>query len=547
MVLVMAKISDACPLMNLTMNRDALPGWIAAVAASLPTSAIAITVVAAWLLLGLIAKSALKRKAGKLDMPYVDFTDGGKRSMERYAQEGNALLTRGYQEYSKQGLPFSFFNSTNTSRPLAILPTKYLEEVRNASSSKLSFNEFLNKSQISADIGAPQVTDRIIHVVRQDLNKSLNDLIQPLHQACAKVVPRLIPPSQDWTSHPGFMALFQIVGRLMARVLVGSELWDDDEWHQVCMMYFGAGMIATARVRNGWYPTWLRWTSRFLDKYVIGIYLARRKGQKILKPVVQARVAEVKAKKDDNNSKSKLGDGIGWLAESYMNSGKSRPSPGDIMQDVAFLIAASVPSTASTCLSILYDLIDIDHANTLAEIREEISLVFSENGSTWTRRALGELRLLDSFMKESQRIHNLQFNTMQRMVLEPEGYTFKDGLHLPQGTPMVMPSRLLGLDPDLHREADKFDATRWKKKREEGDATKFHFASIHDDMLPWGSGPHACPGRFIAQDIIKLILVHFVTQYDIKCAEGDGHRPVDTPDHATFNPNMGAMLMFKER
>jgi len=30
------------------------------------------------------------------------------------------------------------------------------------------------QSQIAADIGAPQVTDRVIHVARQDLNKSLS-------------------------------------------------------------------------------------------------------------------------------------------------------------------------------------------------------------------------------------------------------------------------------------------------------------------------------------------------------------------------------------
>jgi len=142
---------------------------------------------------------------------------------------------------------------------------------------------------------------------------------------------------------------------------------------------------------------------------------------------------------------------------------------------------------------------------------------------------------------------------MQRIALQD--YTFKDGLlRIPAGTPIVMPSRLLGLDPDLHRDADRFDPSRWERRRREqggdgdGDAAnKFHFASLHDDMLPWGSGPHACPGRFLAQDIIKLVLVSFVMGYDIKIAGGDGRRPPDTPDHGTSNPNMGAMLLFRER
>ncbi|KAK5657868.1 hypothetical protein OQA88_2416 [Cercophora sp. LCS_1] len=533
------------------MNNDAqTTRWVAAA-----------VLVAGWFLFGVLAKSFLK-KTPKLDIPHVDFADGGKRTMERYAQEGNSLLIRGYHEYSKKGLPFSVFNSTNTSRPLVVLPTKYLEEVRNAGATKLSFNEFLNKSQISADIGAPLITDRTIHVVRQDLNKSLSesaypdkvpygaqtnmeqdDLIQPLHQVCAKVVPRLIPPSKDWTPHNGFMLLFQLSSRLMARVIVGPELWDDDDWHQACNLYFHAGMIATNRVRNG-YPSWLRWTSRFLDKYVMAIHMARRKGKAILKPIVEACQAQFK--ESTKETKHRLGDGVSWLVESYLASGKSSVSPGDIMQDASFLLAASVPSTTSTALSILMDLVDVDHANMLAEIRDEISTVYAEHGNCWTRRALGALQRLDDFMKESQRMHNLQYNTMQRLALQD--YIFKDGLRIPAGTPLVMPSRLLGLDPDLHPAPEQFDPSRWKRMREQhGDATKFHFASVHDDMLPWGSGPHACPGRFLAQHMIKLILIHFVTRYDIKHGEGDGHRPPDMPDHGTEAPNMGAMLLFKER
>lgn len=107
--------------------------------AVVPTSALALTVaVAAWFLFRRQSREA------KLGMPYVDFSDG-ERTMQRYAQENGSLLIRGYSQYSKKGLPFSVFNYTDTSRPLAVLPSKYLEEVRSASSSKLSFNVFLNK------------------------------------------------------------------------------------------------------------------------------------------------------------------------------------------------------------------------------------------------------------------------------------------------------------------------------------------------------------------------------------------------------------------
>jgi len=248
------------------------------------------------------------------------------------------------------------------------------------------------------------------------------------------VIPRLIPPSpnptEEWTTHHGFMLLFQLVSRLMAVVLVGDELWDADEWHGVCNLYFHAGTAAIAQVRDT-YPPWLRWTSRFLNKYVMGIRMARKRGQAILRPVIDARVAEVlnhdttaknnnkkggSGDKKSSSSSSRFGDALGWLVESYLSEGgKAAVVDADkIMQDVAFLIAASVPSITGTTLGILLDLVDVDHAGELARIREEISDVYAEhcggNNGTWTRKALGSLRLLDGFMKESQRVHNLQYS-----------------------------------------------------------------------------------------------------------------------------------------
>ncbi|KAI0124122.1 cytochrome P450 [Xylariales sp. AK1849] len=419
-------------------------------------------------------------------MPYLSFMDGDN-SPQRYVHDTGSLLAQGYERYSKKGLSFSMFNSTDASRPIAVLPVKYLGEVRSASASKLSFTSYLNK---------------------------------------------------DWTSHSAFALLLPLVSRLMARVLLGPELWDNDEWHTVVTAYFQAGFAASARVRDTYHP-WLRWTSRYLDKDVKAIYAARRKGQAILKPVIEARIA------DSRNSASGQGhgfnDGVRWLVDLYLADFK-RVNADQIMQDEAFLVAASVHSIALTTLSVLLDF--VDRPDVLADVRYEISQVYAEHGG-WTRQSLAALRLLDSFMKESQRLNNFQYNTMQRMALVD--YTFKDGLRIPAGTSIVIPSRLVGRDPEIHADAAQFDAQRWKRLREQGDATKFHFASLQDDMLPWGSGPHACPGRFLAQEIIKLIFIHLVTKYDIKYPEGVESRPPDLSQHANSNPNIMALLLFKER
>ncbi|KAK8010249.1 hypothetical protein PG990_009214 [Apiospora arundinis] len=502
----------------------------------LPTSVLAVVV---WLAFRQLSK--LVRKP-KLDMPYLCFTDGDN-SAQRYAQQSGSLLEQGYEQYSKKGLPFSMYNYSDKSRPIAVLPTKYLAEIRNASSAELSFSSYLNTSTIAHDIGAPLVTDRVIHLVRQDLNKSLNDLIQPLQQACDKLIPGLVSSCPEWTPHNVFYLLMPLISRLMARVLVGPDLWDNEEWHGVIMAYFQAGSAASRHVRDV-YPPWLRWTSRYFDRDVKDIYATRRKGEEILKPVIEARLAEAagRGSAPARAHGPRFQDGVGWLVDSYLADDQAVQA-ANIMQDQAFLVAASIHSISLTALSILLDL--VDHADAMTEIREEIATVVAEHRG-WTRQSLGALRLLDSFMKESQRFNNFQYNTMQRLAVVD--YTFKDGLRIPSGTSIVVPSRLLGRDPGLHgRNAGKFDAKRWLRKREQGDATKFHFASLQDDMLPWGSGPHACPGRFLAQEMIKLVLVHLLTRYDLKSPDGVEGRPADLPENTNSNPNMMAQILFKER
>ncbi|KAJ7660426.1 hypothetical protein B0H17DRAFT_832480, partial [Mycena rosella] len=55
---------------------------------------------------------------------------------------------------------------------------------------------------------------------------------------------------------------------------------------------------------------------------------------------------------------------------------------------------------------------------------------------------------------------------------------------------------------------------------------KRHMVSTGTDHLPFGTGKHACPGRFFAATELKAMLAHLVLNYDVK-AEVEGVRPPD--------------------
>ncbi|KAI3395695.1 hypothetical protein diail_993 [Diaporthe ilicicola] len=82
--------------------------------------------------------------------------------------------------------------------------------------------------------------------------------------------------------------------------------------------------------------------------------------------------------------------------------------------------------------------------------------------------ALGELRLLDSSIREAHLMHPFTEATMQRTVVVP--YTFRDGLSLPLGISVNFTALQHSMDRALHGpDVDTFDPRRWVKRRQNFD------------------------------------------------------------------------------
>lgn len=125
-------------------------------------------------------------------------------------------------------------------------------------------------------------------------------------------------------------------------------------------------------------------------------------------------------------------------------------------------------------------------------------------------------------------------------------YTFKDGLHVPAGTVISFPNLRHNLDPSLVSDADTFDGKRWLRRRAGFDVSKFQFASTAEDAFDWGGGLHACPGRFMAEVTIKLILIYLVTNYDMKLTEEGPERPVESRRFMDLTPDTSMPVLIRD-
>ncbi|KAI0975800.1 cytochrome P450 [Xylaria arbuscula] len=378
------------------------------------------------------------------------------------------------------------------------------------------------------------------------MNRALVYLIEPLNQACLAACKKEIPSCPEWKSVLPYPLIIKIFAGMSACAMVGPELGTlDSEWQSLSMRYVEAALSAPGIVKVS-YPTWLYWLSQYTNKGVKTMWKLQTRASELLAPVLQARIAateEVKEKGRKIKGRRKYEDGVQWLYDAHTARGKVL-TPVQLARDLFVMMTASIHSTSGAGLSMLFDLMETPEV--LSDIREEIARVQSAN-PTWTRRALGELRLLDSFMRESARIHALtQYTAVQRIPTEQ--WTFKDGLTIPAGITLAFPSYHHNFDPEIHANPEMFDPRRHLRKRKEIENThRYHFASASTDMMNWGSGRHACPGRFFAQETLKLMLVHLLTHYEFKHADDQNGVPRFISRNMFTIPNPVLPILMRER
>ncbi|KAJ4423380.1 hypothetical protein N0V82_001984 [Gnomoniopsis sp. IMI 355080] len=446
--------------------------------------------------------------AAKLDLPLVDF-DGVNgldedALKERYTKDTGTLLKTGYNKFSKNGHAFAIRNLAHNegSRPLVFVATKHLEEVRNAPQNRLSLPEYTERASILNHIGGPRITEEVQNAARLNLNRALNNLIGPIQTQCFDAARGILPSCQE---------------------------------------YLNTVLKAPSAVRQK-YPPWLYWTAKYFSPEIKAVMAVRKKAANFVLPVLMARQAEVKKY---GEAVEKQDDFIQWLMDEYRAKGKELTAD-DLVQNIFITMVASMHGTSTICYSVLLNL--LAHPDTAAEVKDEIERVKKhELGADvlWTRHSLGELRLLDSLMRETLRLNSFTEATMQRTAIVP--YTFKDGLTVPAGFSVNFTAVQHSLDEDIHGpNAAAFDPKRWIKRRQGFDTSKFQFASTSDDWLNWGGGPHACPGRFLADIAIKLTLIYLLGNYEMKYPEGRLERPADGRRNLMITPDMTLPIMFKE-
>jgi len=110
---------------------------------------------------------------------------------------------------------------------------------------------------------------------------------------------------------------------------------------------------------------------------------------------------------------------------------------------------------------------------------------------------------------------------MVRKAMVP--HTFSDGTHLPAGAWMGAPAAEIQKSNFIPNPTV-FDGFRWERMGVEnqisGKSGKYSAVTTSFDHLVWGHGKYACPGRFFATTVEKILLSYIIERFEVRCPEG---------------------------
>ncbi|KAI7854886.1 cytochrome P450 [Circinella umbellata] len=197
------------------------------------------------------------------------------------------------------------------------------------------------------------------------------------------------------------------------------------------------------------------------------------------------------------------------MTSKLLKSDGSMRSPEEAAFHFKGVALASIHTTSHFTTFALHEL--ACRPQLMEDLRKEINTLEKR-----TPESVSHLQLLDSFIREVLRydIDNLGLHHMalQDMILST-------GQMIPKGSLIVAALDEAHQDPALgslyNKPLNEFDAYRFIDATEDKKSS-----TIGIDLISFGLGAHACPGRYFAVNEIKYILAELLVRFDISTPSG---------------------------
>ncbi|KAL4804730.1 cytochrome P450 [Aspergillus unguis] len=437
---------------------------------------------------------------------------GFKNAQRRFFNNSKQYIADGLKKYN-------VFNVVTENGYRLVLGSQYAQEIRahkDLNFAKAIAQEFHTGIPGFEPFGQGTTGDDIIQdAVRMKLTQSLGHVTKPLSEETALALEKNWTDNNEWHTIPLKRTILDIVAQLSSKVFLGDQVCRNPDWLRITVAYTVDCFMAAEKLR--WYPKFSR---RIVAKFLPETRKVKAELQEsrdIINPVLAKRKAEKEAAFARGEQPPNYNDALEWMEV----CAKGRPYDAAVAQ--LSMSLAAIHTTSDLLTQVLYDI--CAHEGLVDEMREEVLTVIKAEG--WQKTTLYKLRLMDSVIKESQRVKPNSIATMRRLA--EQKITLSDGTVIPKNTSLMVSSDRMW-DESFYTNAQTFDPYRYLKLREQpGHETSAQLVSPSPEHMGFGFGKHACPGRFFAANELKIALCHILLKYDFRLPkewQGDKVKPI---------------------
>ncbi|KAI0455767.1 cytochrome P450 monooxygenase [Xylaria acuta] len=441
--------------------------------------------------------------------------------------------------YNKIMVPFDRpFVVTWWSLSNLILPPRYLPDLHHFKSEDASFlKNFSDAVRLHYSVGSLYESDRMGDILRKGLNPALPSLTTLIVSEIKRAIDLEIGKPEEWKTFKTVDLFIMISHRVVSRLLAGEELSRDEDFIHLSLK-FGDSVFVTGLIISqlplGPFRGIVGWLIALYHRWML--YRIVR----VVEPVIARRMSEARTSK----TVPRYDDSIEWAIK--LNDPPQRDSR-TITLEMLHILEAAAGAPGAMMSEMIYQLLVEPHY--FQPLRDEIR--DARKGARSTDETIQKLRLMDSFLMETNRMYPVGGVTAARTVMR-KPLSLHDGTLLPVGTRIGFPCKAIQLDPANFEDPLRFDGFRFARLNEvegkdEVGTTRYAAVTPTPTNLSWGFGKHACPGRFYAVKLAKLVFAEILLDYEFQW-EGDVQtkHPASFEVEGQFLPNLSQKIRIRK-
>ncbi|KAJ0145170.1 Dihydromonacolin L monooxygenase LovA, partial [Colletotrichum tanaceti] len=277
-----------------------------------------------------------------------------------------------------------------------VLPNDFAHDIRNdpgLSAQKAFIKTFHTELPGFEGFAAGSRPDHLFHlVIQKRITKLLNQITEPLSVETNFAIDRIFGSPTEWREFDIKNDVLDLISRLSSRVFLGAEVCRNEDWLAITKSYTVNAFSSADVLRP--YPAWLRPLAHRLIPQCRALLRQVSEAKNIIEPVLERRREVRRQARESGQPVPNFNDGIDWFEE------ESNGSKYDVVGAQLGLSVVAIHTTTDLLVETMLRI--AENPELFDALRQEIVEVLSAEG--WKKTALFNMKLMDSVLKESQRL-----------------------------------------------------------------------------------------------------------------------------------------------